>query len=66
LDLLLLVIPLVVLGAAYFLISQTLWQSMDTEKQMVKQTSGTICGIHSVSQLTNKVSFLLLVMFSAE
>lgn len=42
LDVLLLVLPLIVLGAAYFLISQTLWQSMDTEKQLVKQTSGTI------------------------
>lgn len=43
LDMILLVLPLIVLGAAYFLISQTLWQSMDTEKQLVKQTSGTIC-----------------------
>lgn len=42
LDMLLLVIPLIVLGAAYCLISQTLWQSMDTEKQLVKQTSGDI------------------------
>jgi hypothetical protein len=42
LDILLLVLPLIVLGAAYFLISQTLWQSMDTEKQLVKQTSGTV------------------------
>lgn len=39
LDLLLLVVPLMVLGAAYFLISKTLWQSMDSEKQLVKQTS---------------------------
>lgn len=43
LDMVLLVLPLIVLGAAYFLISQTLWQSMDTEKQLVKQTSGNIC-----------------------
>lgn len=41
LDMLLLVVPLIVLGAAYFLISRTLWQSMDSEKLLVKQTSGT-------------------------
>lgn len=42
LDMILLVLPLVVLGAAYCLISRTLWQSMDSEKQLVKQTSGTV------------------------
>lgn len=31
-----------ILGAAYFLISRTLWQSMDTEKQLVKQTTGEL------------------------
>lgn len=36
----LLVIPLIVLGAAYLMISSTLWQSIDTERQLVKQTSG--------------------------
>lgn len=42
LDLLLLVVPLMVLGAAYLLISKTLWQSMDSEKQIVKQTSSEL------------------------
>jgi cholecystokinin A receptor len=36
LDFILLVIPLVVLGAAYLMISRTLWQSMDTEKELVE------------------------------
>lgn len=40
LDMLLLLIPLVVLAAAYALISRTLWQSMSSEKLLVKQTSG--------------------------
>lgn len=34
------VIPLVVLTAAYMLISATLWHSIDSEKQIVEQTSG--------------------------
>lgn len=38
LDMILLVIPLVVLGAAYSMISRTLWQSMDNEKQLVRET----------------------------
>lgn len=40
LDMILLVIPLFVLGAAYLMISSTLWQSIDSERQLVKQTSG--------------------------
>jgi hypothetical protein len=40
LDLILLLLPLAILAAAYFLISRTLWQSMGTEKQLVKQTTG--------------------------
>lgn len=40
LDMTLLVIPLFVLGAAYCMISRTLWQSIDSEKLLVKQTAG--------------------------
>lgn len=39
LDMLLLVLPLLVLAAAYFLISKTLL-TMDNEKQLVKQSPG--------------------------
>lgn len=39
LDLILLVVPLIVLGAAYLMISRTLWQSMDSEKHLVRQTT---------------------------
>lgn len=39
LDMILLVLPLIVLGAAYFLISRTLWQSMGSEKDVVNQTA---------------------------
>jgi hypothetical protein len=41
LDILLLVLPLMILAAAYTMISRTLWQSMDAEKELVRQTSGT-------------------------
>lgn len=43
LDMLLLVLPLVILAAAYTLISRTLWQSMDAEKEIVRQASGNDC-----------------------
>ncbi|CAG9803143.1 unnamed protein product [Chironomus riparius] len=39
LDVLLLILPLVMLAAAYTMISRTLWQSMDVEKQIVRQAS---------------------------
>ncbi|CRK96568.1 CLUMA_CG009930, isoform A [Clunio marinus] len=44
LDMILLVIPLFVLGAAYFMISRTLWQSLDSEKLLNKQTSAVTFG----------------------
>lgn len=43
LDLFLLVVPLIVLTAAYFLISRTLWRSMDEEKIYIEQMPGMKC-----------------------
>lgn len=43
LDLFLLVVPLIVLTAAYFLISHTLWRSMDEEKIYIEQMPSMKC-----------------------
>lgn len=42
LDILLLILPLMMLAAAYTMISRTLWQSMDVEKEIVRQASGNV------------------------
>lgn len=48
LDVLLLILPLVMLAAAYTLISRTLWQSMDVEKEIVRQASGKVKNFQSL------------------
>lgn len=57
LDLILLVIPLIVLGAAYLMISRTLWQSMDSEKQLVKQTTSMLLKAFVTHRLINQLTF---------
>lgn len=57
LDLILLVIPLIVLGAAYLMISRTLWQSMDSEKQLVKQTTSMLMKAFVTRRLINMLTF---------
>lgn len=57
LDLILLVIPLIVLGAAYLMISRTLWQSMDSEKQLVKQTTSMLMKAFATRRLINMLTF---------
>jgi hypothetical protein len=61
-----------ILAAAYTMISRTLWQSMDAEKELVRQTSGTwavfyqffICSQNEKPCLLEFHSFIYFLLFS--